>query len=100
MNQFDRERERIGRLREEGYLTAYEHQRRAAMIDRSEKRAANAAARAEAKGVQVVMNRCPKIEWGRLSGEISWGGINSRILSAKKPTMMAGFQKLSVDKDG
>ena len=59
-----------------------------------------AAARAEAKGVQVVMNRCPKIEWGRLSGEISWGGINSRILSAKKPTMMAGFQKLSVDKDG
>jgi len=59
-----------------------------------------AAARAEAKGVQVVMNRCPKIEWGRLSGEISWGGINSRILSAKKPTMMAGFQKLAVDKDG
>lgn len=59
-----------------------------------------AAARAEARGVQVVMNRCPKIEWGRLSGEISWGGINSRILSSKKPVMMAGFQKLSVDKDG
>jgi len=49
VNQFDRERERIGRLREEGYLTTYEHQRRAAMIDRSEKRAANAAQRAEAK---------------------------------------------------
>ncbi len=59
-----------------------------------------AAARAEAKDVQVVMNRCPKIEWGRLSGEISWGGINSRILSSKRPTMMAGFQKLSVDGDG
>ena len=59
-----------------------------------------AAARAEAKGVQVVMNRCPKIEWGRLSGEISWGGINSRILSSKKPQMMAGFQKLSVGEDG
>ena len=58
-----------------------------------------AAARAEAKGVQVVMNRCPKIEWGRLSGEISWGGINSRILSSKKPVMMAGFQKLSVEND-
>ena len=58
-----------------------------------------AAARAEAKGVQVVMNRCPKIEWGRLSGEISWGGVNSRILSSKRPTMMAGFQKLSVDKE-
>lgn len=58
-----------------------------------------AAERAEARGVQVVMNRCPKIEWGRLSGEISWGGINSRILSSKKPTMMTGFQKLSVDKE-
>jgi uncharacterized protein len=58
-----------------------------------------AAARAEAKGVDVVMHRCPKIEWGRLSGEIGWGGINSRILSSKKPTMMAGFQKLSIDKD-
>ena len=58
-----------------------------------------AAARAEAKGVQVVMNRCPKIEWGRLSGEIGWGGINSRILSSKKPAMLAGFQKLSVEKD-
>lgn len=56
MNQFDRERERIGRLREEGYLTAYEHQRRAAMIDRSEKRASNAAARAEAK--RVAKARC------------------------------------------
>jgi uncharacterized protein len=59
-----------------------------------------AAARAEAKGVQVVMNRCPKIEWGRLSGEIGWGGVNSRILSSKKPAMLAGFQKLSVEKDG
>ena len=59
-----------------------------------------AAARAEARGVQVVMNRCPKIEWGRLSGEIGWGGVNSRILSSQKPAMMAGFQTLSVDKDG
>ena len=46
-----------------------------------------AAARAEAKGVTVVMNRCPKIEYGRLSGEIGWQGINSRILSAKKPVL-------------
>lgn len=59
-----------------------------------------AAARAEAKGAQVVMNRCPKIEWGRLSGEIGWGGVNSRVLTSKKPAMMAGFQKLSVEKDG
>ena len=43
-----------------------------------------AAARAEAAGVRVVMNRCPKIEYARLSGELSWNGINSRVVSAKK----------------
>ncbi|MBV8428975.1 MAG: CoA-binding protein, partial [Hyphomicrobiales bacterium] len=38
--------------------------------------------------------RCPKIEFGRLSGEIGWQGINSRIISSKKPVMAArGFQK-------
>jgi uncharacterized protein len=53
-----------------------------------------AAARAEAKGIKVVMNRCPKIEYGRISGEIGWQGINSRILSSKKPVMSErGFQK-------
>jgi hypothetical protein len=51
-----------------------------------------AAARAEAAGVQVVMNRCPKIEYGRLSGEIGWAGVNSRILSARKPVLRAGYQ--------
>ncbi len=39
-----------------------------------------AAARAEARGLTVIMNRCPKIEYGRLSGEIGWAGVNSRIL--------------------
>src|SRR5919112_5169045 len=43
-----------------------------------------AAEKAEKQGIQVVMNRCPKIEFGRLSGEISWQGINSRMLSSKK----------------
>jgi predicted CoA-binding protein len=58
-----------------------------------------AAARAEAKGVQVVMNRCPKIEFGRFSGEISWQGINSRMLSSKKPVLAGkGFQKLSLNR--
>jgi predicted CoA-binding protein len=57
-----------------------------------------AAARAEAKGVQVVMNRCPKIEYGRLSGEIGWTGVNSRVLSSKKPILMAGFQKFTIDR--
>ena len=56
-----------------------------------------AAARAEEKGVSVVMNRCPKIEYGRLSGEIGWQGVNSRVLSAKKPTAGAGFQKLTIE---
>jgi predicted CoA-binding protein len=55
-----------------------------------------AAARAEAKGVQVVMNRCPKIEYGRLSGEIGWSGVNSRIISARKSTAGAGFQRLTI----
>lgn len=60
-----------------------------------------AAARAEAKGVTVIMNRCPKIEYGRLSGEIGWQGINSRILSAKKPALAGkGFQKLTINRPG
>jgi hypothetical protein len=60
-----------------------------------------AAAKAEARGVQVVMNRCPKIEFGRLSGEISWQGVNSRILSAKRPVLAGkGFQKLSLNRPG
>ena len=60
-----------------------------------------AAARAEAKGVTVIMNRCPKIEYGRLSGEIGWQGINSRILSSKKPVLAGkGFQKLTINRPG
>ncbi len=56
-----------------------------------------AAAKAEAKGIRVIMNRCPKIEYGRLSGEIGWQGINSRILSSKKPKMaLKGVQKRTI----
>ena len=57
-----------------------------------------AAARAEAQGVQVIMNRCPKIEYGRISGEIGWTGVNTRMLSSKKPAMMKGFQKFTIDR--
>ncbi|MCX7324480.1 MAG: CoA-binding protein [Hyphomicrobiales bacterium] len=58
-----------------------------------------AAARAEARGVKVVMNRCPKIEYGRMSGEIGWQGINSRILSSKKPMLAGkGFQKFTISR--
>ena len=55
-----------------------------------------AAARAEAAGIKVVMNRCPKIEYGRLSGEIAWNGVNSRVLSSKKPVMRSGFQSFGI----
>jgi predicted CoA-binding protein len=46
-----------------------------------------AAAEAEAAGLQVVMNRCPKIEYGRLSGEIGWAGVNAGTISAKRPLL-------------
>ena len=51
-----------------------------------------AAAKAEATGLRVIMNRCPKIEYGRLSGEIGWTGVNTKTISAKKPVMRAGYQ--------
>jgi predicted CoA-binding protein len=49
-----------------------------------------AAALAEANGMKVVMNRCPKIEYGRLSSEIGWIGVNSRTLSSKKAKLFGG----------
>ena len=56
-----------------------------------------AAARAEAAGLQVVMNRCPKIEYGRLSSEISWMGINSRTLSNRRAQNLGGgFQRMGL----
>jgi predicted CoA-binding protein len=57
----------------------------------------DAAARlAEAAGLKVVMNRCPKIEYGRLSSEISWMGVNSRTISAKKAPRTGGIQRMSL----
>jgi predicted CoA-binding protein len=56
-----------------------------------------AAAKAEAAGIRVVMNRCPKIEYGRLSGEIGWAGVNSRALSSKRAIRdQRGFQRLGL----
>ncbi|MFN3400049.1 MAG: CoA-binding protein [Ferrovibrio sp.] len=43
-----------------------------------------AAQKAEAAGIQVVMNRCPKIEYGRLSQEIGWMGVNTRVVNSKR----------------
>jgi len=48
-----------------------------------------AAAEAEAAGLKVVMNRCPKIEYGRLSGEIGWAGVNAGAISSKRPLLGA-----------
>jgi len=55
-----------------------------------------AAAKAEAAGLSVVMNRCPKIEYARLAGEIGWNGVNSRVISARKPVMRAGYQSFGI----
>ena len=56
-----------------------------------------AAALAEANGLKVVMNRCPKIEYGRLSSEIAWMGVNTRTISSKKATI-GGVQRMSLNR--
>jgi len=57
-----------------------------------------AAALAEAAGLKVVMNRCPKIEYGRLSSEIAWMGVNTRTISSKKAILGGGIQRLSLNR--
>src|SRR3954470_14565409 len=58
-----------------------------------------AAVLAEANGMKVVMNRCPKIEYGRLSSEISWMGVNSRTISSKRAQLSGrGIQRLSLNR--
>ena len=58
-----------------------------------------AAAKAEAAGLKVVMDRCPKIEYGRLSSEIGWIGVNSRTLSSKRaPLLGKGVQRMSLNR--
>jgi predicted CoA-binding protein len=44
-----------------------------------------AAKKGEAAGLTVIQNRCPKIEYGRLSGEIGWMGVNKRTIDNRKP---------------
>ena len=44
-----------------------------------------AAAKARAAGLDVVMNRCVKIEHARLFGGLGWAGVNTRVISARRP---------------
>jgi uncharacterized protein len=58
-----------------------------------------AAALAEQNGLKVVMNRCPKIEYGRLSSEIAWMGVNTRTLTAKKAQLFGrGIQRMALNR--
>jgi len=43
-----------------------------------------AAKKAEDAGMTVVMDRCPKIEFGRLTGELGWSGINTKVITSRR----------------
>jgi predicted CoA-binding protein len=54
---------------------------------------------AKKNGLKVVMNRCPKIEYGRLSSEIAWMGVNTRTLTAKKAKLFGrGIQRMALNR--
>jgi uncharacterized protein len=58
-----------------------------------------AATLAEENGLKVVMNRCPKIEYGRLSSEIAWMGVNTRTITAKKAQLSGrGIQRMALNR--
>jgi uncharacterized protein len=45
------------------------------------------------------MNRCPKIEYGRLSSEIAWMGVNTRTISSKKAKLLGGgIQRMALNR--
>jgi predicted CoA-binding protein len=47
----------------------------------------DAATKAREAGLTVIMDRCPKIEYGRFSGEIGWMGVNRRVIDNRKPLL-------------
>jgi predicted CoA-binding protein len=48
-----------------------------------------AAQKAAAAGLETVMDRCVKIEHGRLFGGLNWVGVNTGVISAKRPRLLA-----------
>ena len=48
-----------------------------------------AAAKARAAGLETVLDRCVKIEHGRLFGGLNWVGVNTKVISAKRPRWLA-----------
>ncbi len=46
-----------------------------------------AAQMARDAGLTVIMDRCPKIEHGRFSGEIGWMGVNRKVIDNRKPLL-------------
>jgi len=62
-------------------------------------RSDEAAKLAEDAGLKVVMNRCPKIEYGRLSSEIAWMGVNTRTLTSKRAQLFGrGIQRMALNR--
>jgi predicted CoA-binding protein len=59
----------------------------------------DAAKRAEAADFTVIMNRCPKIEYGRLSGEIGWMGVNRRTIDNRRPLLFSQGGTLTKTKE-
>lgn len=59
----------------------------------------SAVAPLEARGITVIQDRCPKIEYARLSGEIGWNGINRRTISSRKPVIGKGFQSFGLPEE-
>ena len=48
-----------------------------------------AAEMARAAGMTVIMDRCPKIEYGRFSGEIGWMGVSRKVIDNRKPLLFS-----------
>jgi predicted CoA-binding protein len=51
-------------------------------------RSPEAATIAGIAGLTVIEDKCMKIEYGRLSGELAWSGVNTRLISSRRPTAM------------